>query len=221
MTGPLNPTVAHLLDASRSNPSSANKDLSDSDDDALISALENSPTLGPLREQRVAELTEELSRAKHLRGLAHGTYMTLDAEKPLMDITTSTEKCVVHFFHPDFARCGAMDGHLEALAVPHYEARFLRIDVARAPFLVEKLGVRVLPCVMAFVDGKVVDRVVGFEGVSRARNGDGCSTGDMEARLVRSGVLERTKGVGSGGDSSGRNIRATETEADDEDDEWD
>ena len=32
-----------------------------------------------------------------------------------MDLTTSVKWCVVHFFKPDFGRCGVMDGHLEVL----------------------------------------------------------------------------------------------------------
>ena len=40
-----------------------------------------------------------------------------------------------------------------------------RVDVKDSPFLVEKLGARVLPCVIGFIDGQSVGRVVGFEGL--------------------------------------------------------
>jgi hypothetical protein len=62
--------------------------------------------------------------------------------------------------------------------------------VDNAPFLVTKLKVQVLPCVIAFVDGVGVDRVVGFEGLG---HGDSFTTRDLEARLLHCGVLVRSK----------------------------
>lgn len=117
-----------------------------------------------------------------------------------------------------------MDAHLEKLAGPHWECRFLRIDVAHAPFLVERLGVRVLPCVLGFVDGVGVERVVGFEGLGGG--GDGFKTGELEGRLVGKGVLVRRK-VGEGGEAggmvSGRGKfgQGKEEEEEDEGDDWD
>jgi thioredoxin-like negative regulator of GroEL len=60
---------------------------------------------------------------------------------------------VGHFFHKDFRRCKIMDGHLQTLADKYTDTRFVKINVDNAPFLVEKLQVRVLPCVMGWVDG--------------------------------------------------------------------
>lgn len=34
-------------------------------------------------------------------------------EKRFLDITIAEERCVVHFFHKDFGRCGIVDRHLE------------------------------------------------------------------------------------------------------------
>lgn len=71
------------------------------------------------------------------------------------------------------------------------DTRFLKIDVTNAAFLVVKLKVQVLPCVIAFIDGKGVDRIVGFEGLGKGT--DHFSTRTLEARLVQSGVLIRSK----------------------------
>lgn len=46
----------------------------------------------------------------------------------------------------------------QELAPKHTHTLFLRSSVENAPFLVNKLGVQVLPCVYVFVDGKGVDR---------------------------------------------------------------
>lgn len=91
-----------------------------------------------------------------------------------MDITTSEKYVVGHFYHKDFRRCKIMDTHLEVniegkgrsqtffqifpcvlqkLAEKYYDTRFIKIEVQNAPFLVEKLQVKVLPCVMAWVNG--------------------------------------------------------------------
>lgn len=65
------------------------------------------------------------------------------------------------------------------------------MNVDNAPFLVVKLKVQVLPCVIAFVNGVSVDRIVGFEGLGYTQ--DTFTTMDLEARLLSSGVVQRAK----------------------------
>jgi hypothetical protein len=101
----LDPKVAAIVD-------SATKD-DDSDEDALIAALEDDSELDAFREQRRQQLHAEFDKARQLRATGHGTYAEIKDEKALMDITTSTKLCVVHFFKPDFNRCRIMDSHLE------------------------------------------------------------------------------------------------------------
>jgi hypothetical protein len=97
--------VAAILD-------SGNKD-DDSDEDALIAALEDDEELDAFREQRLQQLHTEFDRARQLRASDHGKYIEIKDEKALLDITTSTKLCVVHFFKSDFNRCRIMDTHLE------------------------------------------------------------------------------------------------------------
>jgi hypothetical protein len=85
----------------------------DSDEDALIAALEDDEELDGFREQRLQQLHAEFDNARRLRANEHGTYVEIKDEKALMDITTSTKLCVVHFYKPDFNRCRIMDNHLE------------------------------------------------------------------------------------------------------------
>jgi len=86
---------------------------SDIDEDDLIAELENDDALDALREKRLQQLHEEVSRQKLMRQSEHGTYQEIKDEKALMDITTTTKLCVVHFFKPDFNRCRIMDKHIE------------------------------------------------------------------------------------------------------------
>lgn len=84
------------------------------------------------------------------------------------------------------------------------------------PFLVTRLGVQVLPCVIAFIDGVGADRIIGFEGLGRSP--DSFTTRDLEARLIRANVLTRTKITKE--DERQRLPKQTR-EQDEEDDDWD
>lgn len=193
------------------------------DEDALLQSLEdeteNDPSLAHLREARIQALATELSRAKAQRNEGYGSYNQIKDEKSLMETITSTKNCIVHFYKPDFNRCRIMDGHLDTLAGVHLEARFLRIDVEHAPFLVIKLGVKVLPCVIAFVGGVSVHRGVGFEGLGF--NPDNFETGELEKKLVGAGVLEGMKGVHGRIKRPVREDGREEQGVEDDDDEWD
>ncbi len=102
----LDPHVSTLLDRPAS-PSAA------ADEDALIAALESDSALDGFREQRLQQLHAELAREKQLRADdTRGTHVAFTDEKALMDVTTETKLCVVHFLKPDFGRCRVMDGHL-------------------------------------------------------------------------------------------------------------
>jgi thioredoxin-like negative regulator of GroEL len=103
------------------------------------------------------------------------------------------------------------------LAKKHFDTRFLKLNVENGPFLVTKLKIQVLPCVLAFVDGVSVDRIVGFEGLGYTP--DNFTTKDLEARLLSSGVIQRAKATeDAGGVKWG--VKAAKKE-DSDDEEWD
>lgn len=176
-------------------------------DEALFAALENEDDTS-YRTQRIQQLNAELASQRTNRDsssttnkgagaslVRNSTYPTLDNDQAVLDFTTETTRCIVHFAHGDFARCSVMDARLEELAGRHYEVRFARVDVRSAPFLVEKLGIRVLPCVIGFKDGVGVERVIGFEGLAtEGLDGvEGFSLKALEKRLLWKGVLAQAK----------------------------
>ena len=197
--------------------------------DSLENDTENDPSLAHLREARMQQLAADLKRSKILRSEGYGTYAQMTDEKALMETTTTTKYCIVHFFKPDFNRCRIMDEHLSTLAPVHLQTKFLKINVEHAPFLVAKLNIKVLPCVIAFMDGVSVDRIVGFEGLGYSE--DTFETKDLEARLVAVGVLEIGEGMGindvKGVEKSAyrtqhdENVRHVDDDDDDDDDDWD
>ena len=98
-------------------------------------------------------------------------------EKQIMLKTTQTEKMIIHFSHKDFKKCAVMDKHLQVcreavttnsldnksqnlqtLARKHHQTRFVKVDVENVPFLVERMEIKVLPCIVMFLNGIGVDR---------------------------------------------------------------
>ena len=94
-----------------------------------------------------------------------------------------SEKVVCHFFRESTFRCKIVDKHLSLLATRHLEtrlatplsegkanhfvflARFVKLSVERAPFLCERLKIRMLPTIGLVVDGKTKDFIKGLEQV--------------------------------------------------------
>lgn len=212
MAARLDPTVANVLDRHHAAESD--------DEDALIAELEaeeeSNDALASLRERRLEQLHGEFTRAKVMKTSEHGTYQEIKDEKQLMEITTSTKLCVVHFMKPDFNRCRIMDERLRVLAEKHFDTRFVSINVENAPFLVVKLGIKVLPCVIAFKESVSADRIIGFEGVGYKP--DSITVSELEARLLSSGVLVRAKMTEN--DDRRRIRKQVEKEVEDDDD-WD
>ncbi|KAF1362137.1 thioredoxin-like protein [Lizonia empirigonia] len=207
----LDSKVASVIDRAAKND--------ESDEDDLIAQLEDDSELDAFRAQRIQQLHDEFDKARRLKASEHGTYSEIRDEKALMDITTTTKNCVVHFFKPDFNRCRIMDTHLESLAPSHYEARILKINVDNCPFLVTRLGVQVLPCVIAFIDGVGADRIVGFEGLGRTP--DNFTVRDLEARLIRAGVFARTKVTKEDEEERKQRSKMAVKYDDENDDDWD
>uniref|UniRef100_T1G6U5 Phosducin domain-containing protein n=1 Tax=Helobdella robusta TaxID=6412 RepID=T1G6U5_HELRO len=137
-----------------------------------------------IREARMAEFKKATERLNEMKQSQHGDYNEILEEKQFLDTTIAEERCIVHFFHPDFRRCAIMDGHLKNLAQKHFESRFIKINAEKAKFFVTKLKVYVLPTVLCFKKGVVVDRLIGFDDLG---NTDDFTTGVLENHLSKSG----------------------------------
>jgi len=179
-------TGAQKTDDEADDEADDEEDLSDSD---LFAELEKDDdlTLANLREKRMEALKSELSRVRDLREKDHGHYAELTDEKEVIRATAQEARCVVHFYHRDFRRCQIMDKHLELIAPHHFGTRFIRVFVENVPWLVEKLQIKVLPCVVCFIGGVSKDRLIGFEELG---NDDAFTTATLELRLAQSGVTQ-------------------------------
>ena len=81
-------------------------------------------------------------------GQGHGTYDEV-AEGEFLEATTKGELVVAHFFHRDFQRCRALDGHLAQLAPKYFMTRFIKLSapvrglllVASCPRIVQRMPI--------------------------------------------------------------------------------
>ncbi|KAK9467451.1 thioredoxin-like protein [Lipomyces arxii] len=162
------------------------------EDDEFLDLLdEDDEALNYLREKRMQELHEQMKSAKRLHDSGHGVLTEVASEKEVLEITTTTKYTVVHFFHPSFKRCEIMQSRLKSLTAKHMNTRFISVNVDNATFLVVRLGIQVLPCVMSFIDGKEVGRIVGFDSLG---NTDDFAPSLLELQLQKCGVIEHKLG---------------------------
>jgi len=164
----------------------------DEDEDALFAELEaeiendDNPTM---RENGLVAIRKELEVMKEMQQNSHGSYTEITDEKEVMRVSAREPRCVLHFYHSNFQRCEIMDKHLATLAVKYFRTRFFRVFVENVPWLVQRLAIKVLPCVMCFVNGESKDRLIGFEELG---NTDSFTTAILETRLLSCGVISRS-----------------------------
>lgn len=99
-------------------------------------------------------------------GQMHGTYRDIGQEDFFNTVVREkggSERVAMHFYHSDFERCAVMDRYLGEVSKTMLNTRFVKVNVEKAPFLVDKLKVTTLPCLVLFKDDIAVDRVIGFE----------------------------------------------------------
>jgi hypothetical protein len=232
----------HVVSTNTTN-NSTDRSNDDADPDALFAELEAEDD-SAFRAARAQQLASELSKLRPNNNAAHPTaaetYTTLRSDDEVLRFTTNTDRCLLHFLHPEFARCAIMDSHLQRLAERqgqyNDDVKVGRVDVRDAGFVVEKLGVRVLPCVIGFVCGLAKGRIVGFEGVTFGEREDGMDvTKAIERMAIGWGIFERrllvdTDGEGSGASdeehevrrkSGRRGIQGKRQAVDEDDEEWD
>ena len=119
-----------------------------------------------LREMRRSHAKQENDRMVEYRQKQHGSYREIsetDFFSTVVREKGGSENVALHFYHKDFERCKIMDQRLQDLAPEMMNVKFCKINVEKAPFLIERLKVNVLPCVLIFQKDIAVDRIVGFE----------------------------------------------------------
>lgn len=141
---------------------------------AYDALLEDDDGLEMLRAKRLAEMKQHQQDRQNWKALGHGTYTELagsDVAKAFFEASKQSTRLVVHFYRPTTTVCDVFHAHLSKLAPKHLETRFLKINVEEcdhgnggaASYLVEKLGIVVMPTVIVIKERKVEHHLHGFD----------------------------------------------------------
>jgi len=167
--------------------------------DALL--LEGEDALEQLRRRRLQQLKSQQKQRLEWKANGHGTYVELnestqtsdDLAKTFFDITKQSERVVVHFHRPSTRTCQVVHAHLEKLGSLHLETKFCKINVEAceegingASYLVQKLGIVVLPTLVLIQNRKVVHHLHGFDELGGTED---FSTNTLAYVLGAHGVL--------------------------------
>ncbi len=195
--------------------------------DSEINRLDNldSDEMESFREQRLQQMKKAAAQREAWRTQGHGQYTELTEEKEFFDECKKSERLVCHFYRDSTFRCKIVDKHLALLAPKHLETKFIKLDVERAPFLCDKLHIRILPTIAVVIDGKTKDYIKGFDDLG---GHDDFTTEMMEWRLGCTGVIEYSGNILEPPDSgkpekkqisfhSKRSIRQAEQDSDSDD----
>jgi thioredoxin-like negative regulator of GroEL len=164
-------------------------DDSDYDSDFDDDNGDDDPTLEAFRARRLAELKNAQAQLMEHKAKGHGEVRTISQDEFLPECTSS-KYVAAHFFHNDFERCKIMDHHLQIIAKLHLKCKFIRMDADKAPFFVNKLQIQTLPTLIIFKDGKTIDQLIGFDGMSESKNPDEFPTSQLGRWIEQTGAIE-------------------------------
>lgn len=144
--------------------------------------LEDEDGLEALRQRRLRELQSTHAQRQQWKAMGHGTYHELvpsnntnDVAKEFFAVSKASDRLLVHFYRPSTRLCDVFHAHLSKLAPKHLETRFVKINVegcddttgngngSGAAYLVEKLGIVVMPTLLLVKNRKAIHHVRGFD----------------------------------------------------------
>ena len=157
--------------------------------DAEIDRLDklDSDELETLRDQRLRQMKKLVAQKEEWRAQGHGQYTEIPEEKGFFDECKENDKVVCHFYRESTFRCKIVDKHLALLAPKHLETKFIKLSVDRAPFLCERLKIRILPTIAIVIDAQTKDYIKGFDDLG---GHDDFTTETLEWRLGCAGVID-------------------------------
>lgn len=139
-----------------------------------------------IREKRIAEMKKlQDVRQEWLRN-GHGKLNEIASDKDFFEEAKGCKKLVVHFYRNTTMRCKILDEHLKTLSKKHLETKFLKLDVEKCDWIVQRLNIRVIPTLAFVKDGKTKDYMRGFDDVGGT---DDFSTDMLEWRLGLADII--------------------------------
>ena len=176
--------------------------------DSLLQS--NDSELEKLRERRLAQMKQGAEQRQKWIENGHGVYSDLmegsgsqhggDVAKAFFEAAKKSNRVVIHFYRPSTRSCDVFHAALGNLAPKHPETRFLKINVegcddvreggagVGAKYLVEKLGIVVMPTLLIVKDRKASHQLRGFDELGGS---DDFSVNDLAYILGGHGALTR------------------------------
>lgn len=200
----------------------------ESDIDKQLAALEkmDEDDFEVLRQKRRLELQKKARQEQDWKQLGHGSYSEVNDTKDFFNLCKKSERVIAHFFRRSTPRCEIVDAHFDKLAQTHLESRFIKVDVEKNPYLVEKLGIILLPTIVIIIKGHTEHAIHGFDEFGGT---DDFETVDVAWVLSQHKVLDYTeadrseeiakRGANAGYNSINLRIRAGEYDLDQDDEE--
>jgi hypothetical protein len=142
-----------------SKPSQEDDAKSDGSDDP-----DQDSSLAALRAARIAEMKKKMAARDEMKTKGHGEYEEI-VETEFLKKVTGSNLVVCHFYHKEFERCKIVDMHLGKLAKRCFGTKFMKLNVEKAPFFVDKLKICVIPTLVFFQDGIAKHHMRGFDEV--------------------------------------------------------
>jgi thiol-disulfide isomerase/thioredoxin len=112
--------------------------------------------------------------------------MEISDTKEFFNAAKKSSRMIVHFYRSVTPRCQIVDAHFERLCQTHLEARFVKIDAEKSPYLVEKLGIILMPTIVLINNGKTEHAIHGFDEFGGT---DDFTTSDMAYVLATHKIL--------------------------------
>ncbi len=172
--------------------------------DSELNRLENlkEEDIDMVRERRLQQLKKQQELKQELRRKGHGEYTTVADETDFFSTCKESDKVICHFYRDSTWRCKIVDKHLTTLAPKHIEAKFIKIDAEKSPFLVKRLRVVVLPTIALIKDSKTVDFIVGFDDLGGS---DDFPCEMLEWRIACAGVIDYSGDISQPPNSKNQN----------------
>lgn len=146
--------------------------------------------LEAIRQKRLNQLKKQAEDRARWRRNGHGTVHRVP-EKEFFSRSKGIPRMVAIFFRPGSSRYTEdFLEHITLIAQAHLETLFITIDAEKAPFLCDRLRIRVMPSLVLVKDGEIDQMLPGLDHLC-SQNG-AFSTNTIEKRLFNLAMLTDT-----------------------------
>jgi len=119
--------------------------------------------LQKLRKQRVLDMQRRAEQKEKWKRTGHGTFDEIRDERQFFSEAKQSERVIVLFYVEGNRWCDVLKSMMEKLAYKHYETRFLKMDAANAPIVVQQFNIWMMPTLVLCKNKKVDRQIPGLD----------------------------------------------------------